>query len=220
MTRALIMAGGTDEKWTNLGGAGRRHFQLVCGERVIDRIVRQLRANGITDIGIICPPDIAEYDIPGTWRIAPTYAEWGHEALNGREHWSDIERTLQVYGDTIFGDPAMGRICGYSRRMFQMFGRFGNGIIKGGGGELFAMSFWPEHRKAWSDALAMAFDLKERGIIKRAGSWEGYRIMGGARGALVGRHRLYPLVFTNLNDRQTDDFDTPQQYARLVTLFR
>jgi hypothetical protein len=219
MTRALIMAGGGDEKWTNLGGAGRRHFQPVCGERVIDRMIRQLRERGITDIGIICPPDIAEYDIVGTYRIVPRYAEWGHEALNGQDHWSDTGRTIQVYGDTIFADKAMDVIAGYAARRWMMFGRFGNGVIKGGGGELFAMSFWPEHREAWAAALAMAFDLKRRRYIRRAGSWEGYRVMGGARGVAVGRHRFYPRVFTNINDGLTDDFDNPAQYAKLVRLF-
>lgn len=220
MTRAIIMAGGTDEKWTKLGGEGRRHFQLVCGERVIDRIVRQLRARAITDIGIVCPPDVAGYDIPGIFCIEPTYAEWGHEGLNGREHWSDTDRTLMVYGDTVFADRAMDIIAGYSRRAFMMFGRFGNGVIKGGGGELFAFSFWPEQRDAWAAAVTMSFDLKARGLIKRGGSWEGYRYMAGARGSGVGRHRLYPRVFTNINDRLTDDFDTPQQLGKLRALFQ
>jgi len=218
MTRALIMAGGTDEKWTARGGEGRRHFQAVNGERVIDRIVRQLREHRITDIGIICPPDVDGYDLEGTYRIAPVYAAWGHEALNGQAHWSGTDRTLMVYGDTIFADRAMGIIAGYTGRKFMMFGRYGNGVIKGGGGELFAMSFWPEQRDAWAKALATAFDLKRRGIIRRAGSWEAYRIMGGARGARVGLHRLYPAVFTNLDDRQTDDFDTPAQYEKLLRL--
>lgn len=216
--KAIIMAGGADEKWTRLGGEGRRHFQLVNGERVLDRIIRQLRDRGVRDIGIICP-DAAEYGIAGTYRIAPRYAEWGHEALNGQAEWSISERTLLVYGDTIFTERAMDVVVGFKRRVFQMFGRFGNGIIKGGGGELFAMSFWPEQREAWHDALELAFALKARGIIKRAGSWEAYRIMGGARGARVGAHRFYPAVFTNIRD-QTDDFDTPAQFAKLVLLHR
>jgi hypothetical protein len=219
MTRALIMAGGADEKWTRLGGEGRRHFQLVCGERVIDRIIRQLRERGITDIWIIAPFDVAGYEIPGTTRISPSSDEWGHEALNAREAWSPTERTLLVYGDTIFADPAMDVICGYGARRFMMFGRYGNGVIKGGGGELFAISFWPEHRKAWAEAVEMSFDLKRRGLVKRGGSWEGYRIMGGARGTAVGRHRLYPRVFCNINDRLTDDFDNPSQFRKLVALF-
>lgn len=225
MTRALIMAGGTDEKWTRLGGEGRRHFQRICGERVIDRTVRQLRERSITDIGIISPPDMAGYDIPGTFRVRPTHSEHTAEGLNGRHYWHEQARTLLVYGDTIFTEGAMDRIAGFDRQAFMMFGRFDiKGIrpepyrIKGGGGELFAMSFWPEQRQAWADAVAHSFELKADGLIKRGGSWEGYRIMGGARGRLVGRHRLYPQVFTNIRD-ETDDFDTPDQFEKLRAVF-
>jgi hypothetical protein len=219
MTRALIMAGGTDEKWTNLGGEGRRHFQVICGERVIDRLIRQLRERGITDIGIISPPELAEYDIEGTFRVRPTHREWGHEGLNGRHHWHEQNRTLMVYGDTVFADKAMDVIAGFTAQRFMMFGRFGNGVIKGGGGELFAFSFWPDQREAWAAAVAESFRLRDAHIIKRGGSWEGYRIMAGARGARVQRHRHYPSVFTNINDGLTDDFDTPAQFVKLRALF-
>lgn len=218
MTRAIIMAGGADEKWTSLGGEGRRHFQMVGSERVIDRIVRQLRERAVTDIWIICPPDDDDYRIEGTHRIEPTYHEWGHEALNGIAFWSDSDRTLMVYGDTIFSERAMDIIVGYTPRQFRMFGRFGNGVIKGGGGELFAFSFWPEQHGTWVEAVRESFRLRDAGVIKRAGSWEGYRIMGGATGADVGRHRLYRSVFTHIGDRITDDFDTPAQFAKLRAL--
>lgn len=212
------MAGGADEKWTNLGGEGRRHFQLICGERVIDRIVRQLRERGVRDIGIICP-DIEGYDVPGTYRVPVRYSEWGHEALNGQHLWHESYRTLQIYGDTVFTDAAMDTIVGFDERRYMMFGRYGNHPgVKGGGGELFAMSFWPEQREEWHDALEMAFALKARGIIRRAGSWEGYRIMGGARNQFVQLHRLYPMVFTQIRP-PTDDFDNPRQYAALRAVF-
>ena len=212
------MAGGADEKWTNLGGEGRRHFQVVNGERVLDRIVRQLRERGVTDIGIICP-EMPGYDIEGTYRVEPTYDAWGHEGLNGQRYWSDIDRTLMLYGDTIFADLAMDIIVAFPARRFRMFGRFGNGVIKGGGGELFAFSFWPEQRDWWVEAVTESFRLRDAGIIKRGGSWEGYRYMAGARGREVGRHRLYPAWFTNINDRLTDDFDKPEQFVRLRALF-
>lgn len=223
MTRALIMAGGADEKWTSLGGASRRHFQRVCGERVIDRIVRQLRERGVDDIGIICPPDTG-YDVPGTWRVPPTHDAWGREGLNAEDRWSDTERTLMLYGDTIFTDAAMDVIVGYDVRRFMMFGRYDRGFrpepwrIKGGGGELFAFSFWPEQRAEWRGAMEAAISLRDRGITKRAGAWEAYRYLGGARGTAVGRHQLYRRVFTNLRD-MTDDFDTPAQFEKLRSLF-
>lgn len=211
------MAGGADTKWTDRGGEGRRHFQLIAGERVIDRLVRQLRERGVTDIWIVCP-DLPGYAIKGTDRIAPTYSEWGLEALNGIAAWHDRDRTLQVYGDMVFADSAMDRIVNFRHRKFQMFGRFGNGVIKGGGGELFAMSFWPEQRDEWAEAVRETLRLKEKGVIKRAGSWEGYRYMAGARGRRVGLHRYYPAHFTNIRDGLTDDFDTPEQYAKLRAL--
>lgn len=218
MTRALIMAGGADEKWTKLGGEGRRHFQVICGERVIDRLIRQLRDRGITDIGIICP-DLAGYDIEGTYRIAPTYDAWGHEALNGRAHWSKDGRTLMVYGDTVFAEPAMDRIAGFGERRFMMFGRFGDNAIKRGGGELFAFSFWPEQADEWEAAVLHGFRLHEAGLIKRGGSWEGYRIMAGAKGRYVQAHRFYPDFFTNIRDGLSDDFDKPAQFVALRAMF-
>lgn len=212
------MAGGDDLKWAALGGQGRRHHQLVAGERVIDRLVRQLRARGVEDVGIICPPGAIGYDLAGTYRVEPEYTEWGHEGLNGRAQWSATGRTLQVYGDTIFAEAAMDTVVGFERRAFQMFGRFGNGVIKGGGGELFAFSLWPEHRAAWLEAVQASFLLKSAGVIKRGGSWEGYRYMAGARGRAVGAHRRYPRFFTHIGDRLTDDFDTPEQFRKLVAL--
>ena len=213
MTRALIMAGGTDAKWGDHLGV-RRHFAPVCHETVITRMIRQLRARGVTDIGIIAP-DLPGYAIEGTYRIEPTYAEWGHEALNGRAEWSTTGRTIQVYGDVVFSDKAMDTIAGYRHRVFRAFGRHGRGAIKGG--ELFAISFWPEQCVAWEKAQRLGHELHARGIIKRSGSWEGYRIMGGARKAGVGRHRIYPQIWTEINDG-TDDFDKPLQYEALIAL--
>ena len=85
-------------------------------------------------------------------------------------------------------------------------------------GELFAFSFWPEQRDQWVAAVRHSFELYRAGLIKRGGSWEGYRIMGGATGPRVGLHRLYHQVFTNIRDH-TDDFDTPAQFEKLRGLF-
>ena len=211
MTRALIMAGGDDEKWTRLGGAGRRHFAPVLGEPLLHRTLRQIRSHGITDIGIIAP-DLPEYALKGTYRIEPTTREWGHEALNAIDHWSGTCRTIQVFGDTVFSNLAMAIICGYRPRRFQAFG-----YHRGKSGELFAFSFWPEHREMWERAVRLGFELKERGIIKRAGSWEGYRIVAGARGPMVAQHRLYPRYFTNIRDG-TDDTDTPAKLAKMLKI--
>jgi hypothetical protein len=211
LTRVLIMAGGADEKWTRLGGKGRRHFAPILGEPLLHRTIRQIRSHGLEDIGIIAP-DLPEYAIPGTWRIEPTTTAWGQEALNGRAFWSDTDRTIQVFGDTVFSNLAMMIICRYQRRAFQAFG-----YHRGRSGELFAFSFWPEHRDAWERAVRKSFELKAQGVIPRAGSWEGYRILCGAKGVDISKHRLYPRLFTNILDG-TNDTDTPAKYEAMVRI--
>lgn len=210
------MAGGSDEKWTRLGGVGRRHFALIDGEPLLHRTVRQLDARGVGDVVVIAPPDV-RYQLPETRRVTPESSNWGHEALNAAAEWSPIGRTLQIYGDTVFTDAAMDTIVGFDARAWQLFGRHGAGGVSPYG-ELFAISFWPEHRADWLAALEQAFDLKARGVIRRAGSWEGYRILGGARGRDVAQHVLYPALFTDIDDG-TDDFDTPAEYEALARNF-
>lgn len=205
------MAGGEDAKWP---GPVRRHFMPIGGEPLIERTVRQLRERGVSDVWIVAPL-IPEYRLPGTRPIEPEYREWGHEALNGRAAWSESGRTIQVYGDTVFSDAAMDTITGFDRRAWQAFGRHAAGGVSRWG-ELFAISFWPEHHEPWLAALRHGFDLKSRGIILRAGSWEGYRIMAGAEGGQVARHQLYPALFTDVGDDLTDDFDTVEEYEALV----
>ena len=215
MTTALIMCGGADEKWTNLGGEGRRHFQLIDGERLIDRQIRQLRARGVTDIGIIAPPEINAYSIRGVFRVEPRFAEWGHECLNGQAYWPADDRLLQIFGDTIFTEAAMDlTVRAYPG--FKMIGRHNPGGVSPYG-ELFAVNVPPGGGPAWAGALRLGFRLKARGIIRRAGSWEGYRIMAGATGRTVRHHRLYRRFFVDVIDG-TDDFDTPEQYAAMLEL--
>ena len=213
MTRALIMAGGDDAKWKNHLGV-RRHFVPINGEPLLARIVRQLEEREV-EVWLIAP-NLPEYDIDLP-RVTPTTTRWGEEALNGAAAWNKSGRTILVYGDTVFTDAAMDTIAGFDRHAWQLFGRFGASKIKPHG-EIFAMSFWPEHHAAFRVALDEAFRLKREKIIGRAGSWEAFRILGGAQGTAVAEHRRYPDLFTEIDD-ETDDFDTPGEYEQLARLF-
>lgn len=212
MTTAIIMAGGKDAKWGGHLGV-RRHFAPIAGEPLLQRTVRQLEACGVGDIVIVAPP-LVEYQLPETRRVSPERADWGMEALNGAAEWSRVGRTIQVYGDTVFTDAAMDTIVGYADRRWQIFGRHDAGGVSPWG-ELFAISFWPEHRATWLAALEHVFALKAAGVIRRAGSWEAYRYLGGARDSDIAKHRRYPSLFTEIGDG-TDDFDTPAEYEAIV----
>jgi hypothetical protein len=207
------MAGGDDARWGDYLGA-RRHFAPIEGEPLILRTVRQLRER---DCEVYIIAERPEYRIPGTQLVPPETTQWGQEALNGWNVWDLNGRTLQVYGDVAFTDAALDTICGDAVRRWQLYGRHGRSSVKAYG-EIFAIGFWPEHHDAWQAALTEAFRLKEQRVTRRAGSWEGYRILGGAEGAAVDEHRLYPDLMTEIDDR-TDDFDTPEEYAALVRLW-
>lgn len=215
MTRVFIMAGGEDAKWAGHLGV-RRHFAPINGEPLVRRQLRQLRERGIVDVRVVAP-DLPAFRDVGVPLVAPTTSAWGQEALNAQALWSVRGRTIQLYGDTVFTDAAMDTIVGFDAPRWQAFGRHGPGGISPWG-ELFAISFWPAQAAAWAGALRQAFALKARGTIRRAGSWEGYRVLGGAKGPAVGRHLQYPALFTEINDH-TDDFDTPEEYEALVRLW-
>lgn len=205
------MAGGDDAKWGSYLG-DRRHMAPVDGEPLLHRIARQLLERD-AEVFIV-GPDHQGYDIEGTFRVNPETRGWGQEALNAQSFWSPVERTTLVYGDTVFTDAAMDTVVGFDQRTWQLFGRFGASDIKRYG-EIFAISWWPEHAGTWRAALGEAFRLKERHITRRAGCWEAFRVMGGARGRDVGRHLSYPALMTEINDG-TDDFDTPEEYETLM----
>lgn len=204
------MAGGTDAKWGDSLGV-RRHMAPVDGEPLLHRTVRQLRERGSDDVYIV-GPDLPGYDV--ATRLEPETRSWGQEALNAQSHWSNDGRTVLIYGDTVFTDSAMDIVAGFDRRTWQLFGRFGSSDIKRYG-EIFAISWWPEHSVAWRSSLNEAFSLCKRGIIGRAGCWEAFRIMGGARGRSVSRHRRYPQLMTEILDG-TDDFDDLPEYRALI----
>ena len=209
--RAIIMAGGDDSKWGGYLGV-RRHFAPVDGEPLLHRTVRQL-LDREAEVFIVAP-DLPEYHISWTTLIEPETTAWGEEALNAQHFWAERDRTVQFYGDVVFTDAAMNTIVGYERRVWQAFGRMDGARTKPYG-ELFAISFWPEHHAEWMAALWQAFELKRTGIIHRAGSWEAFRIMGGAQGYEAAVHSPYPDLMTEILDG-TDDFDTPAEYEALM----
>lgn len=210
MTRALVMAGGTDDKWGGYLGV-RRHFAPIDGEPLLGRIVRQLHERGM-DVHIVAP-DLPEYHLPGTMHVIPSTQEWGMETVNAVASWDTAGRTILVYGDTVFSEAAMDTITGYAPRTWQLFGRFGTSATKPYG-EIFAISFWPQHHGAWLVAMSEAVRLKARHVTRRAGAWEAFRILGGARGRRVSQHRRYPSLMTEIDDA-TDDIDTPAEYEAL-----
>jgi len=217
MTRAIILAAGDCAKWENHLGT-RPHFALIDGEPILLRTVAQLKARGVTDIWIVGPPDDERYLIEGTQLFVPTPDPANYiadQVLHNRSLWCDTERTITLWGDTYFTDATMDAIAGYTVRDWRLFARFGPSQLTGcPWGEVFAVSFWPEHAEGWERAVRHSVDLQRKGVTRRSGAWEGYRIAGGAADAQVGKHRDYGLA-TWIDD-WTEDFDFPRDYDEFI----
>lgn len=212
------MAAGPDDVYASFGV--RKQLLDVGGETLLARMVRQLRERGVEDIVVTEPRPGTYAGLDAECVVPPATPSngKGDHALNNLAWWSDTDRTVQFFGDTYYTDDAMDLIAGYEPRAWRLFCRYGPSTITGCPyGEVFAVSWWPEHNGLYQDALRTSVALYQRGITRRSGTWEAARILGGARRAAVRRHRWYPGVMVEIDDR-TEDFDKPGDFERWLEL--
>lgn len=207
--KALIIAAGESERWQNFLGVPK-HLVTLCGERLIDRTVRLLRENGVTDIRIVVRDTIdTRYKVPGARVVnaSQDYLEYDVDKVRSSQHLWGEDGTLVLWGDVFFTDEAMKTIC-ENRDEFQLFCRFtGSSITGKPWGEPFAMRIMPSvYDKMKSVLNDLAVQHKE-GLIKRSGGWEIYREFQGA-------NWKWPKDSGNATviDDWTDDFDFPNDW--------
>lgn len=210
---ALILCNGPEDKW---GQDTPRHFVEVDGERLIDRTVRQFGAHG--DV-VVSGPDL-RYKIPGAALYVPKAEPENLDAdilLSTRHLWSAQDRTLVILGDTWFSDAAIESILARSspewftgREWFYVGRENGSRYSGTDYGELFGLSFWPEHQEQLLNAMYEVLRLQQAGFW-RGGLWEHYRVL---RGIDPMEHRIDG-HFLEIDD-QTDDFDFPDRFEEWV----
>lgn len=208
------MAAGPDDMYDAFGV--RKQLLQVDGETLLERMVRQLRARDVVDIVVTEPRPGTYAGLDAVCVVPPATPSngKGDHALNNVAWWSDDDRTVQLFGDTYYTDAAMDTIAGHAPREWRLFCRFGPSAITGCPyGEVFAVSWWPEHNGLYQQALLTSVQLMNRGLTRRSGTWEAARILGGALGAQVRKHRFYADVMVEINDR-TEDFDKPGDFER------
>src|SRR5690606_33060419 len=103
----------------------------VDGETLLDRAVRLLRENGITDIVITGYDE--RYRIEGTELYGPPGNRFEVDKFySPRERWNRAGNTLFVYGDCFFTPEAIATMCTTpAEHGVQFFGRFGRSSITG-----------------------------------------------------------------------------------------
>lgn len=104
----IIMCGGTYQKWET-----PRHLTNIDGEMLVERTIRQLKANGITDLAISSNnPVFEQFGIPVLYH-ENSYNARKYNDFDG--YWCDAfyptdEPTCYIFGDVIFTDEAIKTI--------------------------------------------------------------------------------------------------------------
>jgi hypothetical protein len=197
------MADGKQRRW----GDSPKHLITISGETLLQRTVRLLKYNGVTDIWITTHnPD---YAIDGVKLFYPQNNEEEIDKFySNREIWDN--ETILLYGDVYFSESGIKQIVEIPGHAYTFFGRSGPNKISGKAwGEMFAVKFC-------ANVILEAACLHIRngvktGNIDRGGAWELYRYMvygipGDSKTVVILNGHFHEI------DDETDDFDSPEDY--------
>lgn len=209
--RIILAASGSQQKWNNHLGVPSHFAPLTRhgGQPLIERTIEQLGRYGDIDLHITVPADERYGRLKGQKHVR----EWSYfsEYAATRELWDPEGRTILLLGDVFFSDLGLERIMLFAKRQYMAFGRFGPSEITGTPyGELFAVSWFPEHHEQMDRNLARVHKLRARGTITRPPGW---MLLRSWQGTPLERHRVDPKYFIEIND-ETDDIDFPIDYER------
>jgi hypothetical protein len=214
------MCAGEGERWGNYLGIPK-HLIKIEGETLLERTVRLIKKySPKTEIIIVAKPD-NRYVVAGSKIYNPNLAEqdWRKDTdkfMSSANKWHKKGRTGVFYGDVWFSEEAMKKILGFKGDDWVMFGRdTGSQYTGKSWGELFCLSFMPEHHKKVKDCLKILANFQKKGVLKRTGGWELYRIMINKEiGIQKGEEN-----WQTINDF-TDDFDFPNDYDEWIKRYK
>jgi len=201
--KCIIICAGDGTRWDNYLGSPK-HLIKIGGERLIDRVVKQLNKYN-TEVYVIAKNNDDRYKVEGSTYYEADLNENNVDAdkfLSSQELWSKEGRTIVFYGDVWFTDEAIKTIIEYDKKEWILF----SNMV-----ECFAQSFYPENIEEHLQALYKIRDAYKEKRIERCGGWEHYRAMTGI-----------PLTEHRFNGRNyqitdlTDDFDYPKDYEVFI----
>ena len=186
----MIMAADGVKTWN-------RHAEKIGGETLLERIVRQLKARGISDI-LISARGVDQHRVAGA-SIVVNHRNGNDLGCIAGVMEADSE--IYLFGDVWYTDVAMDSIIIGTE---NFYGRSKAGETKAYG-EMFAIKMTPEldtlFRRLWQKYLA--------GEMKRLWSWDLY---SADRGKDFYKHRNTG-NFVEIHD-MTEDFDKPSDLDR------
>lgn len=180
-----------------------KHLVPLCGEPVLERTVR-LASQYLPDADVrIVVEDSHDhrYAMKGARRVKAKLNPSNGDVdklLSSRHLWDD-ERTIVLFGDVWWSEPAFKRVAAAETvDGWTVFLRFGP---NGDGGEIFGFVFDAEAYDAVDEAMAQVTDAKGRG------GWSVYRVLAG------GDPNVHAdLGHAEIIDDWTEDMDEPRDW--------
>jgi FkbM family methyltransferase len=200
VSRAVVIpVGGKGTRWGNYLGVPK-YLAPVDEQPILERTIEQVEAHGV------------KVDVIKDGKT--TYGEID-KIYSSFDKWNKYGRTIILFGDTFFTNEALDKIMTHSLPEFTVFGRIGPSQFTGKQyGELYAVSFYPEHIPRILKAIERIVELEKRGAIDIANIWALYRAYHKFPDDMMNRHFAGD-GFVEINDF-TEDFDWPQDYDNFI----
>lgn len=197
----IIMCGGEYHEETP------RHLRKIGKETIVERTIRLLRENGVTDIAISATSDkFNGYGVP----VLRHNNNYGHGGLWIEAFFPTDDPVCYIFGDVIFSERAIQEIVETPTDSIEFFASappFTWEYIKSWA-EPFALKV--EDTKIFKAKMKLCRELAEQGRFKRVIMWELWQVIKGTP--------LNEIDYTNyhvIND-WTCDCDTEEEYQRFL----
>ena len=206
----VIMCGGKYDMWKK-----PKQLQVINGEVLVARTIRQLKENGIEDI-VITSNDkrFDDYGVPrlehtNTFRLTneKDYGYW----LDAFYPFPDDEKVCYIYGDVYYTDNAIKTIVNYESNDNILFGTSdAKNEYHENWGEPFAYKV--NNNKEFKEGIIAVKKLQDEGKLKRiAITWELYRYLNKLD---VNIQQVLDKTYVCIDDG-TMDIDYPEELESL-----
>lgn len=222
--RAVITAAGHSSRWNDYKGV-RKHLVEVDGERLLDRLVRQMHKRG-AEVVISARDGDEGYEVEG----AQTVYKRPDDVLQVDRFlpdtlWNTEGRTVFLFGDIYFTDALIDRIVNDDRRDWVFITRLRRYLWRGWerNRSVFGLSFYPEHHEYLRESIDELIRLHRGGVIGRSIGLDLYRLMAGEPLGVIKKvkgNKNFPIhsdhvLMQNTVDESTD-FDWPEDYDKFM----
>ena len=200
--RAIILCDGKAERW---GLPVPKHKTEINGEPLINRTVRLLQKNDVSDIWITSHD--SSYSIPGSQRYEPIDNRYKIDQFWACEPiWQNQAQVVFLYGDVYFSEQAIETICDYCVDDYAYFQRTLGSEITGKGGKE-GFGFKVKNIYKFKMACEYLHRNAEKGIVEMNHNLSAY--LEGLPVADFCTH-YYGIGPHGVEiDDETDDFDCP-----------